>query len=275
MAVTYQRLKDELVVPYIKYWIVFIVLILALIIRIYRVENINVNNITLDIPNAEYVGNGVVINNFYLLTSKSLIENSCWGRSHFKQGSFYAIDSKFMYPIVPAYSNDNMDIIAMRIKTIGSMFDNYAVFDMEDVKYNMNRRVVLPKQRNRVSSFDFRQARIVADIEREFLVASRSVLNEQFAVGMPVFHRNYVLQGIIKERVNTFKELSMRDKMLNFLGNQKIFYASKSRDIKNFLMLNDIEFFETDTSASVLDNITTDVTKSVLNIICVNNGLRK
>jgi hypothetical protein len=157
----------------------------------------------------------------------------------------------------------------MRIKTAGYLFKDYALFDMEDVEYGKNRNVILPKQKNNVSSFLFKNARIVGEDDREFFISTRNVLKDEFAISMPVFHKNYVVQGVVNKRNNKTTNL------LDYFLGKKNFNVVKNKQVKDFLMANRIEFFETDTSINTIGNITTDVRKSIINIICVNNKVRK
>jgi hypothetical protein len=271
MAFDFELIKKNLILPYVKYWIIFVIFILLFLYKIYFSIYMSVDKITLGIQNSKYIGNGIVINNYQLITSHSMTDDSCWSKNHFYRGNLYAIDENFIYPLTRDYYDDSLDLSVLRIKTTDLSFQDYAVFDMDKPDHKINKRVILPKQKNRVSTYLFKTSRIT-DIENmRFLVATRNITRDAFAISMPILNSNYILQGIVKERNKTMKPQKMKDKILDFLGTQKLFEVINIENIKNFLDTYKVEYYVSDANSNMLDDERYDIKKSIVSIICIVN----
>jgi hypothetical protein len=269
MHLDYKHIKKNLIIPYSKYWIALLLLIFFTLGNKFFNNKIRNKDITLNLPNAIYVGNGIAINSRHLLVNKDLINNSCWTRNHFVQGKFYAIDKINIYPLELDYIDERTNMAAMVLNGNSIAFHNYVIFDMERVDYKINGRFILPKPKNKPHSFAFKNVRAVVNEERTFSIISYKPQKIDYVVGMPVFNKNYVLQGIVREKNNDLYGVGAKDKLSNKIKLKEILVVNKLETIKQFLDAKEIEYYVGDSKFNLLNDESHDVRSAVLNIICI------
>ncbi|MDR3289913.1 MAG: hypothetical protein LBT02_01365 [Rickettsiales bacterium] len=269
MEIDFKHLKKEIFDPYIKIWSALGIILLYLIIHYSFADKTQTNNITKEFENSMYIGNGVVINKHQMLANKSLMEDSCWDRNHFQQGNFYAIDDVNIYQLGVQQRDSNSDLVLLKIKNGETRFRNFAILDNDrNVSFNTNKRLIIPQQINEISTFKFKNTKIVENNINSFTIVFNGITRENFAIGLPIFNENYVLQGIVKE-INNGDNIKIKDKIAGKIGIKTLLTVNKISVVRNFLDKNRAEYFTLNGEVNVANDERYDVKKSILNIFCI------
>ena len=267
MAINFKDIRNNFFTPYKKYWIIFFVLIVLYFLNstvryfYYR------NKITLGIDRAVYVSNGVAINRYYVLANKKLIDDACVGLITGKKGDFFVITKERIYPaFITNYNDARSNMVLLRITD--SALKHYAIIQIDQPVYNRNRRIFFPMSVNLPGRFNFMSARITDTISDNFFIALKSFSDDDKLAGTPIFNRNYVLQGLIKEKNNSYATKTFRDLILTKIGFQNGYVVNSVKTIRRFLDSFNVEYSVISGNANIA-NSKYAPKDSVVNIICV------
>ncbi len=266
MAINFKDIKKNFFIDYLKYWIIFFIVIIIYFLNNGRKYLLDTDNITLNIDRAIYVANGLAINDYYILTNKQAIDNACVGLITGKKGKFFAVTNERLLPVTISYSDAISNLILLRVSV--SSLRHYAILQIDQPIYNVNRRVILPTTVNVPATFDFKESRIVGKKGDDFFVAFKGIVNEDELPGSPIFNRNYVLQGIIKEKNDSYENKTVRDDILNKSGIQKTYLVNSVNTVRKFLDYFNIEYSVISGNVNINNEIY-EPKSSVVNIICV------
>jgi len=268
MAINFEDIKQNFFINYLKYWIIFLLILLIYFFNSIRGHYFGTNNITANVNGAIYITSGVAINNRYVIASRSIVETACFNELTKLRGNFYVVDNRSIYRAVVDQSDPLNDMILLRLKNNQDALVSYAILENSKPKYSLNRRFIVPVVLNKPGTFDFKLARMVSDSDNVFFVAVRNILNRQRLSGMPIFNRNYVMQGVIREEDNEYNGMTKRDKILNAANIQTTYLVNDINIVKSFLNRYGIEYYVIDGNTD-LDNEKYNPKNSVVNIICV------
>ncbi|MDR2526432.1 MAG: hypothetical protein LBC92_00975, partial [Rickettsiales bacterium] len=243
MNIYYRHLKKEFFDKYKKYWYSFAGVVIFYIIYSLFSYSLNVDNITLNIKDAIYVGNAVAINPKQLIINKSLADESCWDRNHFAQGNFYAINEYNIFQLTLEERDEMTNMLLLRVKGSENHLKDFAILDMEEPNYKINDKLFAPIQKNKVSVFNYKSAKIVGVDKLEFYVVIRNVLNSDYIVGTPLFNKNFLLQGVVKNKEDPQKIENRMDRMIAKANAQKYFSVNRISSIRRFLDKRNVEYY--------------------------------
>ena len=122
MTINFKDIKQAFFIDYLKYWIIFFLILVIYFLNNQRKYLFETNKITMDIERAIYVSNGVAINNKYVLTNKSLVDKSCIGALTKRKGRFYIITKDFIMPAVISYSDAISNMVLLKLSNNRDIF---------------------------------------------------------------------------------------------------------------------------------------------------------
>ncbi len=268
MAINFKDIKQNFFIDYLKYWIIFFLLLSIYLLNGIRKYYFSTSNIIANVDDAMYITSGVAINDKYVIADKKTIEESCFGRLTETRGDFYIVDSRSIYGAAIDKGDAINNMVLLRLKNNQDSLDNYAILDLGQPKYSVNKRFIVPIVLNRPGKFNFKLVRAVASKDSNFFIAIKNSLKRSGLSGMPVFNRNYVLQGIIREENDKYSEMTNRDRILNKANIQETYLVNGIDTVKNFLNRYNIEYSVIDGNVN-LNNEKYNPKASVVNIICV------
>ena len=255
---------------YYKYCIVICFIILCLIlIKNYKNYHFKTNNLTRNIKDAIYVGNGVAINNRNVLVNKDLIDKNCIGQYSGIMGKIFAIDKNQTLPMIIVAKNDILNTYILSTKRYEDKFKSYSFFDFDktDKNYKKNNNIIVPSTLNKSGYFNFKNGKIIDTYSSNFVISLKNKKNSQF-LGLPVFNEKMVLIGNIKRENDSAYNLNKKDIILSKSNIKKNYYVNKDEQLKIFLENNKIPYF------MIANNFNFKRTKykvedSIVNIICI------
>lgn len=268
MAINFEDIKKNFFIEYLKYWIAFFVILFIYILNSKLNYIFGRDEIAKDVENAVYVTTGVAVNEKYVIANKRLIESACIGNLSGRQGSFYVIDTSNIYPAVVDAGDSINNMVLLRLKKNENNLSSYAILQIDTPKYTKNQRSFVPMPINAPGRFDFKTVRTVASNGRDYFIAARGALKKADPVGFPVFSKNYVLQGIVKESSLNYDSRTHRDDVLGKYNIQDTFFVNGVDTIKAFLDKFEIEYSVIGGSAN-LDNKIYNAKDSVVDVICI------
>lgn len=259
---------NNIFIKFFKYWlIVFAFCVLYLIISYFN-SNVRINKIEQVFLKSNYAGNGVAISNKYILANKKIIDDNCFGIITKHPTHMYVIDNKFSHEVV-VWAKDNInDIYLLKLAKYNDNLESYALLQIDEPAYTINKRLLAPFTINRAGSFDFKKVRVVGIKNNNFFITNRNILREKKFYGTPIFNNNYVLQGIIKNESAVYPQKTSRDDILNLIGLQTIYSVNNLQTIKKFLDNNNIKYSMGSENISI-ENQPNNPMNSVVNIICI------
>ncbi len=268
MAINFEDIKQNFFINYLRYWIIFLLCVLIYLLSSIQRYYFSTSNITDNIDNSIYITSGVAINNKYVITNKKAIEDSCFGRLTGAKGDFYIVDSRSIYGATIVKGDSISNMILLRLTNNQDSLDSYAIFDISQPRYSINRRLIVPVVFNKPGRFHFNSTRIVANSDNNFFIVAKDAFKKKDLSGMPVFNKNYVVLGIVREENNNYSGIISRDKILDKINMQKTYLVNGINTIKNFLNTYNVEYSVINGNTN-LDNSTYNPRASVVNIICV------
>lgn len=231
----FKYIKQNFFINYSKYWIIFFTLIVAYSFYNYRSYHFKTDRIPGNIENAVYVGNGIVINKHNILINKELMENSCIGKYSGLRGKMFAIDKKDIIQVVPVKNNSILNITVLGTKRNENTFKSYVLFDMNNYDYDSGEKIIVPKTLNRGGYFEFKTGKISQIDNFNFFISIKNTFKKEALLGMPIFNKNYILLGIIKDIDKNVLNETKRDRILNKSSVQKTYFVNGIKPIKDFL----------------------------------------
>lgn len=269
MAFNLKYIINNILIKYLKIWIFLSIILFFYIIFTYFNYNIKTNKITSNIFNGGiYVTSGVAINNKDILVNKKLIDENCFGIASGKVGKIYAFADNMAYDVY-IYATDKInDMAILRIIGYKNNIKNYSLLQADEPSYNINKRLIVPFTINKHSNFNFKEIRIVGTKNNTFFLAIKNIFKKKDLIGAPLFSKNYLLQGIIKEINSEYSSKIFRDVLLDRIGIQEIYLANNLYIIKKFLNNYDIKYSMANGNIKTDNNID-NMEKSVINIICI------
>lgn len=270
MAVNFKDIRQHFFLDYLKYWIAFFIVLLLYCLNIARRHLYSTSNITLNIENAIYAANGVAINRKYVLTSKSLIDKYCVGSLSGLRSNIYVIDSSNLYRAFVVKSDSISNLMLLELKNFEDNLMNYAIIQIDQPVYKKDSKLIMPKVINSPASFSFQDARVVESRASDFFIISKNVINRENALGMPIFNKNYVLQGVVKEMNSNYEGRTSSDRILENANIQTTYSVNNTTTLKRFLDSQNIEYSVINGNIN-LNNERYNPKKSVVNIICIKS----
>lgn len=231
----FKYIKQNFFIDYSKYWTIFFILIITYFFYNYRTYHFNTNKIPGNIENATYVGSGIIINKHNILINKELVENACIGKYSGLRGKMFAIDKNNIIPVVPIKNNSILNITILGTKRNEDTFKSYALFDMNNYDYNNGEKIIVPKTLNKGGYFEFKTGKISQISNLSFFISIKNTFKKEALLGMPIFNKNYILLGIIKNIENNIPNGTKRDQILNKSSVQKTYFVNGIGLIKKFL----------------------------------------
>lgn len=268
MAINFRDIKQNFFIDYLKYWIIFFLLLSIYFLNGVRKYYFSTSNITLNIDGAMYIASGVAINDKYVIANKKIVEDLCFGSLTDTRGDFYIVDSKSIYGATIDRSDTINNMVLLRLKNNQDSLNSYAVLELGQPKYSINKRLLIPVVLNKPGKFNFKLVRVVANTDNNFFIAIKNSLKRNGLFGMPVFNRNYVMQGIIKEENDNYGAIKNRDIILNKANIQETYLVNGIDTVKKFLNRYNIEYSVIDGNIN-LNNEKYNPKASIVNIICV------
>ena len=258
----------KFIVKFYKIFTIILCIYLLYLITSYRSVYTNTNNILLGLNNAVYATKGVAINNKDILVDKKLIDDNCFGVVTGDISKIYVVIGQGVYPLI-IYAGDNISgLYVLRLAKYEDKLSNYALLQINQPNYAINRRLLTPFNINSPNTFDFQEVRISATKNNNFFVTTRSLFGRQHLIGSPLFNKNYLLQGIIREENSNYEQKSSRENILEILGLQKTYLATNLITIRRFLNRSNVNYSLAGENISI-SNQPSDPTRSVFNIICM------
>ena len=269
MSINLKDIKENFILNYVKYWIfLFIVVFIFLTKKVYN-HFFVVQEFDLGIKNAKYVAVGVAINNKFVITNKQLIESQCIGKHSNVIGDFYFIQN---YQIIPAsiYMSDPINnLILMRVKKYDYNLKYFSYLQEDKTNYKKNTNYYIPIITKKINVFDFKKGQFVSAIGYNlYFYIHNFFFKDKFIIGDPIFDKNFLLQGILKERNENYYYKNNIDKFLKFIGYKKTYLVNDSNIIKNMLNKYNINYNTSTLYLNLNDNFY-NVKKSVVQIICI------
>ena len=259
---------NNIFIKYLKFWIFFFMLFIFYIFLSYFNKNIKTNKIATNILNGVFVGNGIVINDKDILVNKTLIDNNCSGIVTGKIGNIYVMAENIAHGVF-IYATDKINnMTILRLKKYNDSIKNHAIFQIDSPSYSINRRLLVPFTKNHASQFVFKEIRITNVNNNHFFLATKNIFRKKEIIGSPLFSKNFLLQGIIKEINDNYTSKTFRDNLLNKLNIQEVYLANNLEIIKNFLNNHNIKYSMAGKNFQ-LNNSIYSPQKSVVNVICV------
>jgi hypothetical protein len=260
MTDNFKTIKKNFFDQYLKYWILLFLLIIIFVVlnkMAYFTKNYNISNLADDMV---YVTSGVAINKRFIITNKILIENACWSINGSKQGKFFVVTDRFIYPLVLSKKNNISNLILLKLQNKNDTLKYYSILQYGENKIN---KIIFPKPVNDGGVFIFQNAKVLDEKQNNnFFINVTGVSRNNNILGMPIFNDKYVLQGIVK-----MEDLNDEKNIINNLTGKRNYSVNDVESVRNFLKSNKIYFEEVDAINS-LDNKKYNVKKSVVNIIC-------
>lgn len=259
---------NNIFIKFFKYWlIVFAFCVLYLIISYFN-SNVRINKIEQVFLKSKYAGNGVAISNKYILANKKIIDDNCFGTVTNKPANMYILADNTFYEVI-IWAKDNInDIYLLKLAKYNDNLESYALLQIDEPAYTINKRLLAPFAINKAGSFDFKKVRVVGTKNNNFFITNRNILRDKKFYGAPIFNNNYVLQGIIKNESAVYPQKTSRDDILNLIGLQTIYSVNNLQTIKGFLDSNNIKYSMGGENISI-ENQPNNPMNSVVNIICI------
>lgn len=259
---------NNIFIKFFKYWlIVFAFCVLYLIISYFN-SNVRINKIEQVFLKSNYAGNGVAISNKYILANKKIIDDNCFGTVTNKPTNMYILTDNTFYEVI-IWAKDNInDIYLLKLAKYNDNLESYALLQIDEPAYTINKRLLAPFAINKAGSFDFKKVRVVGTKNNNFFITNRNILRDKKFYGAPIFNNNYVLQGIIKNESAIYPQKTSRDDILHLIGLQTIYSVNNLQTIKKFLDSNNIKYSMGSENISI-ENQPNNPMNSVVNIICI------
>lgn len=259
---------NNIFIKFFRYWlIVFAFYVLYLIISYFN-SNVRINKIEQVFLKSNYAGNGVAISNKYILANKKIIDDNCFGTVTNKPTNMYILANNTFYEVI-IWAKDNInELYLLKLAKYNDNLESYALLQIDEPAYTINKRLLAPFTINKAGSFDFKKVRIVGVKNNNFFITNRNILREKKFFGSPIFNSNYVLQGIIKNESAVYPQKTSRDDILNLIGLQTIYSVNNLQTIKGFLDSNNIKYSMGGENISI-ENQPNNPMNSVVNIICI------
>lgn len=256
---------------YYKYFIVICLIIFCLIfIYNYKNYHFKTNNLTRNIKDAIYVGNGVVINNQTVLVNKDLIDENCIGKYSGIMGKIFAIDKSQTLPMIIIAKNNILNTYVLSTKRYEDKFKVYSLFDFDktDKNYKVGNEVLIPLTLNKNGYFNFKKTKIINTYNTNFTIPLKNQKNNKEKLGLPVFNNKLVLLGNIKGNNDNLYNLNKTDVALTRSNINKNYYVNKDEQLKLFLENNKIPYFMIANNFN-LKKSKYKIEDSIVNIICI------
>ncbi len=258
----------KFVVKFYKIFATILCIYLLYLVLSYRSAYTNTDNILLNLDDAVYATKGVAINNKDILVSKQLIDDNCFGVVTGDVSRIYVVIGQGVYPVI-IYASDNISgLYVLRLAKYEDKLSNYALLQINQPNYTVNRRLITPFNINSPNTFDFQEVRISATKNNNFFVTTRSLFGRKHLIGSPLFNKNYLLQGIIREENSNYEQKNSRENILENIGLQKTYLATNLITIRRFLNRYNIRYSLAGENIAISSQ-PTDPTRSVFNIICM------
>lgn len=238
----FNYIKQNFVIKYSKYWIILFVLVIVYFIYDYRAYHFKTNKILRNIENAVYVGSGVVINKHNILINKEIAENACIGKYSGLKGKMFAMDKKNTIRVVPLDSSSVLNITVLGTKRNEDTFESYSLLNINNYDNYTGEKVIIPKTVNRSGYFEFKNGKISQNNNSNFFVSIKNTSKKEALLGMPVFNKNYILLGVIKDISKNILNETKRNKILNKSSVQKTYFVNGMEPIKRFLNNKNIPY---------------------------------
>lgn len=268
MAINFKDIKKNFILEYIQYWIIFAVFLLLIIIKSIYNYLYSTDNLTVNVVDAMYVSSGVAINEYFVIANKEIITNACIGGLSGLQGQLFIVDYYTIYPAVVYMSDSVSNMVLLKLKHPSEFLTRYAYLQIDSPEYKVGRRLLMPITTNKPGIFKYQQVKIVADYGNDFFVSTKKITSRDSMTGIPIFNKNFVLQGIVRSKKMDYKNISAKDITLNKMRLQKTFMVNGITTIKAFLERFRIKYYEVSGNTN-LNNINYEPKKSIVNIICI------
>lgn len=268
MSINLKDIKQSFFIEYKKGWIIFLILLSLYLLNRVRSYFYDTDNILLNVQDAVYVSNGVAINNKYILTTKNSIYDSCIGKISGKMGELFVLTKDIAFPVNIVSNNNTLNLTILKLTSKRDYMKSYAILQMDQPTYNKNRRVIIPQSYNVPGKFNFKKARIMGNYNDDFLISVKTFSRDETLIGAPVFSKNYVMQGIIKEKNISSKNITRQDKILDKLSIQKQYIVDNLSSIKDFLKANQIEYSVITGNGKINTN-KYNYKDAMVNVVCI------
>lgn len=270
MAINFKDIKQNFFINYYKYWIAFFVILLVYIINNNIKYNSSVSEITMSIDKAVYVTNAVAINKKCAIANKSIIDEACVGKYSGYKGKFYFVTKESIYPASIENGDTISNMVILKMSKVYDNFSSYAILQKDRTEYANNKRLIIPKTTNKAGTFNFKKTRVVSNNNNVNFFTSNKIIDKKNKIlGMPIFNKNFVLQGVVKEQNSNYENKTYKDKILNDSNIQKTYFVNDVNTIKKFLNRYNIEYSIVDSTFN-LDNTTYNAKDSIVNVICIS-----
>lgn len=256
---------------YYKYIVAICLIIFCLIIaNIFKNYHFKTNNLTRNIKDAVYVGNGVAINTRTVLVNKDLIDENCMGQYSGIIGKIFAIDKSQTIPMIIVAKNEILNTYILSTRKYSDRFKAYSFFDFDktDKNYKVGNDVFVPLSLNKNGYFDFKKTKISDTYSTSFILPLKNRNENRKKLGSPVFNKKMVLIGNIRKNNDSFYNTNKKNNILTKLNINKSYYANKDQQLKLFLENNKIPYFMVANNFN-LKKSKYKVEDSIVNIICI------
>lgn len=250
--------------------LVCFVIICLFAFRRYKNYHLKTNNLTANIKDAIYIGNGVAINKYNVLANKELIDNNCIGKYSGIMGKIFAIDKTRTIPMQIIAKNEILNTYVLSTKTYRDTFKSYSYFKHDDSNktYKVGNSVIVPSNLNKSGYFNFNKAKIINEYGSNFTIALKNKLNKNRPLGSPVFNEKFLLIGNVKNINNDSYKINKKDMLFAKSNIRKNYYVNKDKGLKLFLENNKIPYFMVANNFN-LKKSKYKVEDSVVDIICI------
>ncbi|HSQ97967.1 MAG TPA: hypothetical protein VLL98_04585 [Rickettsiales bacterium] len=266
--IKFKDIKHNFFTIYYKYWIIFFIILIICFINIYRNYNFKTDKIPNNIENAVYVGSGVAINNHNVVINKSLLDNICIGKHSNIMGKIFIINKQNTFQAILVKSNSILDIAVLGTKRNEDRLSSYALLNINNFDYKIDKTVIIPRTLNKGGYFDFKQGKILDSINSNFFISVNNTAKKNALLGMPVFNENYILLGIIKNIGNDFSNKINENNLLKKSNIQKIYFVNGVEPLKNFFDNIKIPYSIIDGNFN-FGNKKYNIKDSIVDVICI------